>query len=73
MVEKFDGRFGWKPIDTAPFDQGVRVVVTDGRGDSYLMPHPCKRTVAGWVSSKGTPLAVTPIKWKPYIHSREKE
>jgi hypothetical protein len=43
------------------------------RGDPYTLPHPCKRTAAGWVSSKGRPLAVTPIKWKLYIHSREKE
>src|SRR5271169_2278389 len=27
----------------------------------------CKRTAVGWVSSnKGTPLVVTPVKWKPY-------
>jgi hypothetical protein len=37
------------------------------------LPHPCRRTAAGWVSSnKGTPLVVTPIKWKQYIPSREK-
>jgi hypothetical protein len=48
------------------------LIVTDGRG-SYTLPHPCKRTVAGWMSSKGTPLAVTPLKWKLYVHSREKE
>jgi hypothetical protein len=67
MVEKFIDIFGWKPIDTAPFDQDVRVVVSDGRGDPYLMPHPCRRTAAGWVSSgKGTPLVVTPIRWRHY-------
>ena len=68
MVEKFDNRFRWRPIDTAPSDQDVKLVVTDGRGDPYLLPHPCRRTMAGWVSSsKGTPLVVTPLRWKPYV------
>ena len=48
-MEKFDNRFGWRPIDTAPSDQDVKLVVTDG-GDPYLLPHPCRRTMAGWVS-----------------------
>jgi hypothetical protein len=57
----------WRLIDTAPLDQDVTLLVTDGRGEPYRIPHPCKRTAAGWVSSrKGTPLAVTPLQWKPY-------
>jgi hypothetical protein len=24
---------GWKPIDTAPIDQDVTLIVTDGRGE----------------------------------------
>ena len=57
----------WKPIDTAPLDQAVTLLVTDGRGEPYPIPYPCKRTAAGWVSSEGTPLAVTPLQWKPYV------
>ena len=41
---------GWKPIDTAPLDQAVTVLVTDGRGEPYPIPYPCKRTAAGWVA-----------------------
>jgi hypothetical protein len=63
----FVDRFGWKPIDTAPFDQDLMLMVSDGRGDPYAFKSPCRLTGAGWVSSnKGTPLAVTPLQWKPY-------
>ena len=58
---------GWKPIDTAPLDQAVTLLVTDGRGEPYPIPYPCKRTAAGWVSSEGKPLVVTPLQWKPYV------
>ena len=58
---------GWNPIDTAPLDEDVVVQVTDGRGEPYRLLYPCKLTASGWVgSSKGTPLLVTPVKWKPY-------
>ena len=58
----------WRLIDTAPIDQDVTLLVTDGRGEPYQIPYPCKRTAgAGWVnSSKGTPLSVTPLQWRPY-------
>ena len=63
----FSERFGWKPIDTAPVDQDVALMVTDG-GKPYLLNGPFKLTAAGWVSSgKGTPLAVTPLQWRPYL------
>jgi hypothetical protein len=58
---------GWKPINTAPLDQDVTLLVTDGRGEPYPIPYPCKRTAAGWVSLEGTPLVVTPLRWKPYV------
>jgi hypothetical protein len=63
----------WRLIDTAPLDQDVTLLVTDGRGEPYRIPYPCKRTAeAGWVtSSKGTALAVTPLQWKPYIPPRK--
>jgi hypothetical protein len=63
----FSERFGWKPIDTAPIDQDVALIVTDG-GEPYSVNGPLRLTAAGWVSSgKGTPLAVTPLQWKPYV------
>jgi hypothetical protein len=29
----FSEKFGWQPIDTAPVDQDVALIVTDGRGE----------------------------------------
>jgi hypothetical protein len=63
----FSERFGWKPIDIAPIDEDVALIVTDG-GEPYELHSPFKLTAAGWVSScRGTPLAVTPLQWKPYV------
>jgi hypothetical protein len=59
--------FGWRPIDTAPFDEDVALLVTDAQSEPYELKYPCRLTAAGWVSSgKRTWLAVTPVKWKPY-------
>ena len=67
MRRFFTDEAGWSALDAAPLDQDVKLIVTDGRGEPYILPHPCRRTAAGWVSSnKRTPLAVTPVKWKPY-------
>jgi hypothetical protein len=62
----------WRPIDTAPWEEDVTLLVTDGRGEPYPIPYPCKRTAdSGWMnSSRGTPLAVTPLQWKPYVKKR---
>jgi hypothetical protein len=61
-------RFGWKPLDTAPFDQDVTLMVSDGRGTPYALKSPFRLTAAGWVSAnKRTPLVVTPLQWKPYF------
>jgi hypothetical protein len=58
--------YGWNPIETAPFDEDVTLQVTEGRSGPYMLPNPCRLTTSGWVSSsKGTPLAVTPVKWRP--------
>jgi hypothetical protein len=63
----FSERYGWKPIDSAPVDQDVALIVTDG-GKPYSLNGPFKLTAAGWVrSGKGTPLAITPLQWKPYV------
>jgi hypothetical protein len=67
----FSEKFGWQPINTAPLDKDVMLFVTDGQGEPYAVYKPFKLTAAGWVSSgKGTPLAVTPLLWKPYIHRK---
>jgi hypothetical protein len=68
----FENKYGWQPIESAPLDVDVRLTVSDGRGDPYRLPYPCRRTAAGWVSSKtGSPLAVTPLKWQLHYGSRK--
>jgi hypothetical protein len=65
--------YGWNTIDSAPFDKDVILQVTDGRGGPYKLPNPCRLTASGWISSsKGTPLTVTPVKWRPYHGERRK-
>jgi hypothetical protein len=65
--------YGWNPIESAPFDEDVTLQVTDGQGGPYRLPNPCRLTATGWMSSsKGTPLAVTPVKWKRYVPDRRK-
>jgi hypothetical protein len=64
----FSEKFGWQPINTAPIEKDVTLIVTDGQGEPYTVSMPFKLTAAGWVNSgKGTPLAVTPLQWKPYV------
>jgi hypothetical protein len=41
----------WRLIDTAPMDQDVTLLVTDGRGEPYCIPYPCKLTASGWLNS----------------------
>jgi hypothetical protein len=59
---------GWRPVETAPVDEEVELLVADTRGEPYVIPYPCKLTAAsGWVSSaKGTPVSLTPSQWRPY-------
>ena len=58
---------GWRALDSAPVDVDVTLLVIDGASEPYQLNVPFRLTVAGWVSSaKGTPLAVTPVKWKRY-------
>ena len=59
----FEDTFGWRSIDIAPLHEDLVLLVTDGQGEPDRLPHPCKLTDSGWVSStKGTPLAVRPLK-----------
>jgi hypothetical protein len=71
MIVRAD-RYDWRSIDTAPVDEDVTLLVSEGRrGRWYRLPYPCRRTAAGWIdSSNGTLQTVTPIKWKTYIRSR---
>jgi hypothetical protein len=63
-----ENNYGWNPIETAPLDEDVTLEVTDGPGARYRLPYRCRLTATGWVSSsKGTPLAVTPVKWKALL------
>jgi hypothetical protein len=70
--------YSWKSIDSAPLNEDVTLQVTDGRGEPYLLVNASRLTAVGWVSSgKGTPLTVTPVKWRhifphaapPYVTS----
>ena len=68
-----ENNYGWNPVETAPSDEDVSLEVTDGVGARYRLHNPCRLTPSGWVSSaKGTPPAVTPVKWKPYHGERRK-
>ena len=71
----FEDRHGWQAIDSAPLDEDVSLMVTDGRGgEPYRLPYPCRNTAAGWVSSnKGSLQTVVPTKWKPYFSDRKRK
>src|SRR6266702_5902036 len=62
----FAGKCDWLPIGDAPYEQDLELFVTDFYGSFYGLRYPCRRTAQGWVKSdQGTPLAVTPVKWRP--------
>jgi hypothetical protein len=62
--------YGWNRIESAPLDEDVALQVTDGRGEPYTLQWPCRRTAKGWVNArKGTPLQVTPVRWRRYLNS----
>jgi hypothetical protein len=66
-MRAFAGKCNWLPINDAPYEVDLELFVTDVYGSYYGLRFPCRRTAGGWVSSdKGTPLAVTPVKWRPY-------
>jgi hypothetical protein len=59
--------YSWKSLESAPPDEDVTLQVTDGHGKPYILVNASRLTAAGWVSSiKGTSLAVTPVRWRPY-------
>jgi hypothetical protein len=63
--------YDWNPIESAPFDEDIAVQVTDGCGAPYAIRWPCRRTATGWINSRaGTPIEVTPVRWRPYSETR---
>jgi hypothetical protein len=66
-MRPFVGKNDWRSIEDAPFEEDVELFVTDMCGSFYGLRFPCRRTAEGWVSSTtGTPLGVTPVRWKPH-------
>jgi hypothetical protein len=55
----------WRPIEGAPLEEPVEVLVVDFCGSIYRLQYPCRRTSEGWTSAIGTPLTVTPVRWMP--------
>jgi hypothetical protein len=57
----------WTSVDSAPFDEDVMLLVSNGRRTPYTLLPPARRTAAGWVTSGSmTPLAVLPLKWRSF-------
>jgi hypothetical protein len=40
---------GWLSIDSAPLDEDVALLVTDGPSEPYPLKLPCRLTATGWV------------------------
>jgi hypothetical protein len=60
-------------LGSSASEREVMLIVTDGHGKPYAVFKPFRLTAAGWVSSgKGTPLAVTPLQWKPYVAPKKR-
>jgi hypothetical protein len=73
MLPSPESYSSWKPIESAPLDEDITLQVTDGRGKPYILVNACRLTATGWVSSsKGTPLAVTPMAWRRYFPARSR-
>ncbi len=70
-MRSFFKRYDWRPMEDAPFDEDVELLVMDFCGSFYGLRYPCRRTAEGWVSSTtGKHLKVTPVQWKPVKRSR---
>jgi hypothetical protein len=60
----------WKLAEDAPLGIALQVQVTNGSGDFYVLPFPCRLTAAGWVSAvTGTALVVNPTYWKLHVET----
>ncbi len=64
----------WRLIVTAPLEEDIELLAADADGSLCELHHPCRRTTEGWVrSDTRTPLAVTPLRWKPYHRPRSRD
>jgi hypothetical protein len=43
--------YGWQTLDSAPVEEDVSLLVTDGPSEPYPLRLPSRLTAAGWVSS----------------------
>jgi hypothetical protein len=60
----------WKLAEDAPLGIALQVQVTDGSGDFYVLPFPCRLTAAGWVNAiTGAALVVNPAYWKLHVET----
>jgi hypothetical protein len=65
MTKGWDRWWTWHYIDTAPRNEDVSLLVTDGTGLPYVLKSHYRLTDDGWVHSLlGSKLAVTPLKWR---------
>lgn len=54
----------WRPMDSAPFEKDVMLLVVNDVGERYPLLPPARLTEDGWVTSRTrTPLRVRPVKW----------
>jgi hypothetical protein len=60
---RFSGCSAWRPLETAPRDKDV-ILVVNAEGKKYRLLRPARLTDRGWVTSRtGTILQVHPLKW----------
>jgi hypothetical protein len=61
----FSEKFGWRPINTAPMDKEVMLIVTD-KPYAVLKPFKPHRGRLGQFWQRNTSCG-HPLQWKPYI------
>lgn len=60
----------WNLAEAAPLGIDLQVQVTNGSGDFYVLPFPCRLTAGGWVNAvTGTALVVNPTYWKKHVET----
>ena len=61
-----DSAMGWQPVETAPFDQDIRLSVIEA-GQVHALAFPCRRSAGGWLNGiTHRPVAVRPTHWRPW-------
>jgi hypothetical protein len=55
----------WSTIETAPSNEDVMLMVSDGNGQPYILKSLWRLTTVGWAHSEmGTLLRVKPVMWR---------